>query len=631
MNIINKIRNWYFNRLLKKSYEQSHEISSKNEIQKDSKQEPKAESRIETESKIKTESTIKTESKIEAKITEEINSKKDTNETKTKKQYRKKLNFDSLNQINLFKKSYELSLTELIALSLDKHSLHEAISAINENKTLKKKDTGKKNYNYINKILLEEIERQFTEDYRPFVELVLNSIDAKPKTFKGNYVVNVKTNNNSLVFSDTGESMSLTHMLKSFIIPFSSNKDELDNIGRFGVGFFANLAYCLKNPNKTKLIVDTKNQSDSYRLTFSATSNSIDSIKINIEKLNKLTQGTTIKIEKCEIDKHELNNYLNKYLNYFDPTRAIIKINNNQINQNPDGKTYSEHEKFKWKKELIEQKVRATIKTNNCDWKNKKLKLYSQGIFILEHESSSINAELKFDFPSSIEIVEGRDEFKINSNYESAIQKLYNILLTHANENQSDENILSILRELVPGIKKHLDITPNNIDELTKALFPKRTYIMDDNWTSIQEGDYSNAINFFGDKIKSEIFKPITYEAKKMWQTRLPRLKELMDDKTETLNFAKSQQLVEFMQKQELEFNNISALDTNTNYVLVNIMTKGGNTPFIKSNGTIYINASHKFFQTPDDFISHYGVKSTYERTKGINEKDLESNIIFAR
>ena len=88
---------------------------------------------------------------------------------------------------------YDLPLYDWISIGLNKRSLASAVNAIEKGISLTeviKCNDG--NRRYMEKILREEVVKQFSDRRRPMLEVILNCIDARPGDSQ-NYSIDVKT------------------------------------------------------------------------------------------------------------------------------------------------------------------------------------------------------------------------------------------------------------------------------------------------------------------------------------------------------------------------------------------------------------------------------------------------------
>ena len=132
---------------------------------------------------------------------------------------------------------YDLPLTSWISLCLNRKRLDEIIEKVNNGQPLGEIEHAVINGKYIEKILREEAVKQFSDSKRPTIEVILNSIDARPEDAREDYRIYVDIRRNKFVSADNGNGMSLDEVLRLLIIPFNTEKDGFNQIGSFGVGF----------------------------------------------------------------------------------------------------------------------------------------------------------------------------------------------------------------------------------------------------------------------------------------------------------------------------------------------------------------------------------------------------------
>lgn len=524
---------------------------------------------------------------------------------------------------------YERPLSELISLALDKKTLDTLVTRINKGKKISKiKPHSTSGLKYIEKILSEEVEKQFTEEYRPFIESILNGIDARPKDHEGKYIVKARITNNSFSVEDHGKSMGLKDILQTFIIPFSSDKDRLENIGRFGVGFFSNLIYCLEKPNEAEVILDTNDGENSYKLSFWSTSKTVDGLKVKVQIGTKRKQGTTLEIKGYPMDTG-LRSYIEGYLKYFDPKRAQIEVGWSTVNSLPEGITYWGKETFQTEKGDVKQTVRFTCNPTISWYKDKKLRMYSQGIFILEKKLNA--GEFRLDFPSAIDIVEGRDEFKIDENYFKAIDKAYDMIVEYAGKHAvKSKKTKLILRDMLPSIQEQIGSSfgYERVEKIKKILFPKKVYLLESDYLWHDIGEYADALRFFGKSILPKAYSPTDELASRFWKKHLPGLSSLIEDETAVLAEGNLDELRQYAKKNNIVFENTSALPVEYDYKLVKLKnSKGGFSPLIWTGGSGYINAEHEFLK-PGHFAASYGLFTELLKVRGKEEEAIEEAIL---
>ena len=83
------------------------------------------------------------------------------------------------------KRVYELPVPQLVTTALNRNSLDALVSRIESRRDISDIEAGTPDsQRYMTKMLSEEVEKQFSDERRPLVELVSNAIDAKHKLMR---------------------------------------------------------------------------------------------------------------------------------------------------------------------------------------------------------------------------------------------------------------------------------------------------------------------------------------------------------------------------------------------------------------------------------------------------------------
>ncbi len=519
-------------------------------------------------------------------------------------------------------RKYEKKLVELIAIALNKNNFENLVSRIYKGKTIDNiKPESTEGFGYIEKILTEEIEKQFGDPNRPFIELVLNAIDAKPDDFIGDYTVTVLTKFNEFIVSDNGASMSLDEVLSNFIIPFYSKKSNMEDIGRFGVGFLSNLSFVLEQPRLIYVKVNISREKDAFQIMFHSESENVKDIVVTIERVEPLRQGTDVIITRDLKKSPGLIEYLTRYLEYFNPDNAKIRINKRIINFPQKGETIIRKFPFKKEGKEIEQAIRMTFDFSDTDGENY-VKFYSQGVFISQIKMNFGN--VKIDFPTVIDVVEGRDEFKQDENYIEAMNYIWQLVLAYLKQLDltNIENVNN-MRELIPCLEEAIGKKMPAPGEFIKLIFPHRTYVADSKTSAFKEKDFKNISDFFGPEIFDYLYQPRTTLSEERWREVLGSSMSLVDEFSETRSQGFLSNCMPFIEETDTPFHNVDFLKEKTYYRFVNIQTKGGVSPFLRMGELVYVNIGSKFFHIENDFISEFNNRVNYMRASGNKEKDI--------
>ena len=237
---------------------------------------------------------------------------------------------------------YDLSLIEWICIGLNKTNLNEAMDAIRSSKPIPETAIRKANERYIEKIFREEVKKQFSDSIRPTLEIVLNSIDAKPKDHDGDYIIKARAGVFGYQVKDNGIGMSLDDILQFLIIPFNTNKQGIEEIGRLGVGFLSSFKYCVDYPMRNRISLITKTPKEGYRLEFYATEDNVSSMRMRLSKVRLGKRGTIVRVHKGfdPCDRREVHEFLGNHLSGIPSFVARIKVGKKEVN-NTGEKWYS--------------------------------------------------------------------------------------------------------------------------------------------------------------------------------------------------------------------------------------------------------------------------------------------------
>ncbi len=406
----------------------------------------------------------------------------------------------------LFAREYDLPLTDWILSGLNIDNLQRIVDLIDQNKPLDEIKVYSTNRKFIEKIMREEAIKQFPEQERPVLEVILNSIDAKPENCE-QYNIWVEARPKYVTICDAGKAMTLYDVLSDLIVPFSTQKEGIETIGKFGVGFLSTLNYCLKDL-RNSIDVETNTGLECNKMTFYSTGSEVSDLRMKLNrKVTNLHPGlrsTKVTIRtKNNLDG--LQKYLANQLADIPIQKAAIYVNNEQINPQTPDRLHREVE-FDVKGKKLKQFVSLAIDNNE------RVKLVSQGVRVRERFADSLGAVL--NFPSAVNPVEGRDEFKQNDNYFKAVDCIYDLLeeyLRHVKlEYPSDA---SKLADLVKDVAFATSGHPKNMSTLQKLIFNDKKYIL-------KLGDFSTFEDFIGpelDNIALVTNQASTYEFWKNW------------------------------------------------------------------------------------------------------------------
>lgn len=528
------------------------------------------------------------------------------------------------------KRLYEYPLIDWIGVALNTESLNTVLKTVKEEKALDDFIKPKpENRRYIEKILKEEIHNQFFDYKRPMLEVVLNSIDAKPYDYKGSYNINVKVKRKGFCSSDSGRGMSLEEILKFLIIPFNTEKKGVKEIGRFGVGFLSTFNYCLAEPDRVHLIVNTKNGEEGYIVDFYAKGHEITDLMMSVSNTGKRPSSTKVEIKR-KINKRSVIEYLNDHLKNVPSYVSNIIVNKSCINDDSKFKWYVQPVSLKVLGREVHQKV--GFRASGAGW-HSMIDLASQGVLVKRFRNDYESIDSTVSFPPAVQVVEGRDEFKVDDNYnicvnavfkafeeflkdkENAVFKTFKGPLT---DQEKNEKFISCNTHLIPSLMSALGVTDsskiNNMDSIREILFPGRKYVL------TSQG-MINLKPFFKKVIEDYAFEVQSYQAYAYWKGFYKDEREMLEDILKPVQAFTTQDFISKVDKNKAFYPNlhlISSLlkqqDKCKNVYLVKL-SLGDNCFFLDNNGTnfpLYINTNHPCVQGSLNHSKVYSLISDY-------------------
>ncbi len=530
-------------------------------------------------------------------------------------------------------RTYDLALTEWITVGLNKQTLDKTIDIVENNKSLDPKTINNFNANklYIEKILREEVIKQFSDNRRPVLEVILNSIDARPQNSKDSYKIDIVVDKREFISEDNGKGMSLDEVLRLLIIPFSTEKKPIDDIGRFGVGFLSTFNYCISEPKKNKIIVETKKDNTAYKIVFYATGEHVGDIRMKVQKTRKRNNGTKVYIN-AQLTRHFLMDYLHSSLRNIPDYIAKISLNDTFINV-INNKWYSSPAKMHILDKDIVQPVGLVIGADNLMLKDKEkddsetikagmIRLTAQGVLVKEKYNNGSNCNMIISFPPAIQLVEGRDQFKINDNYYSCVNAAFRALEDHIDTNDKNRTYTAMIADLIPPMMSILKIselkTIPNMDSIRKKLFGDKEYVV-----NINETD--ELIPFYGSVINSKSFVT-TAAACNYWEEYYGNSKAFINTLNNGFKSMTSAAFIGMLKSDKLEqYPNMRALLKCSwfleEYNVINLVSldASGETAFLheadRSKYSLTINTKHPNFEGPFSYNKVYLTLADYFNT----------------
>jgi hypothetical protein len=373
--------------------------------------------------------------------------------------------------------NYDYPLVEWIASCLNRKQLHNLIAAITKGEPIETPFTA--HQALLSKILKEIVTKQFSKSDRPVVELILNAVDAGQGLDEA-CIVKVRAKYNQIEVIDNGKSMDLGEILMFLILPFGTEKAEERSgtyIGRFGIGFFSTLNYCVQNPRNGTVTVRTNMNRQSYEARFYATGNDTATLRLSLQKRSPTGgSGTSVTIKKhFAVDL--LQYYVREEVKSIPSPVAKIYFNGWLLNESqgewrsaPATLTSAEGREFE-QRVSVEQIL------------DPKIVLTSMGVRVKEFNSPALHG-IRILFPGLVNVVTDRGDFAQDGNYYKgvaaafvALQEMMQGSLSQKSGLLTRQDYIELLPSLLSALRlRDLEAIPN-LKELEEFLIPGKRYV----------------------------------------------------------------------------------------------------------------------------------------------------------
>jgi len=375
---------------------------------------------------------------------------------------------------------------------------------------------------YLLKILEEEVGRQFGHPLRPVVELVLNAIDATPERPA---IVDVRIRDGAVTVADAGVGMDLGTILSRLFVPFATDKRAGVDLGRFGVGFFSVIGLGLPDPTSLLIEIETGDGASGWSLRVLADGPEPSCLVCAIRKLAP-TRGTTVRVRSALIDGSDLRVYLRDALHFFPMERAVVHVDGLPIN---DGRYLTGGKLFV---DRLSPEDASCIARSYIGGRGLITGIsagtYHAGVKV---ESCLAIPELALiDFPSAVELTEGRDALKPCRAFRATAAAFYRRLASLSRAAGMSQRAADRLAEVAAQISALMlqsaawsEVAP----ELARAMLgPDRYLVGPERREAI--------IGFLGPAIEPHLFVPESFWAEREWQGFIPGERELFERELET-------------------------------------------------------------------------------------------------
>ncbi|MBI1969577.1 ATP-binding protein [Candidatus Woesearchaeota archaeon] len=505
-------------------------------------------------------------------------------------------------------RTYDLPLVDWIRIGLHRQTLEQVVQAIEHGKPLG--ELGQPNpinVKYIEKILREEIAKQFSHPERPLLEVVLNAIDARPSSFADDYTIQVQLSRKKFAARDNGIGMGVDEILRLLIIPFNTDKSGIEEIGRFGVGFLSTFNYCLHEPGNSTVLVETKRkEGGGYAALFYSTSGEIKDLRLRLQRMHRTRPGTAVRIRRHLGARSLLQMYLKERLKGVPSYHARIVVDGKQINKDSNEKWYAAPVELNIKGNVITQPIGFRIDRDDPNH----ITLSSQGVAV-KHSLSQYGGAI-ISFPSGIQVVEGRDDFKMDKNYRRGIAAAFQAIEKYIQAQERTEEFVGSMASFLPALMSAFKIMKlkdvPNIDGIVAALMPGKRYAL----TNEQLQTFSP---FLGNTVR-ELSFVTSPDGCAYWReifghdltvvADLLKPKEIITPEAFEQRAGEDSSFYPNLRLLAREAKNASF----TGIVLVDVLPPQN--PVMVYNNVLYINASHRYVQGPFNPLKVYSIISGY-------------------
>ncbi|MFT7616237.1 MAG: hypothetical protein ACI8Y7_001066 [Candidatus Woesearchaeota archaeon] len=370
-----------------------------------------------------------------------------------------------------------ISLTDILGLALHKKTYRQLCDQASQGHSLENLEPIANTpaaKHHREKILRAESTRQFSHNFRPVIEFILNAIDARPDTDKA-YDVYVTVKNNNVLVKDPGSGMGLEDVLQTLLVPFQTKKDQHADIGRFGVGFFSGLGYCLQHPNKSKVKVQTTKDGNQTNLTVAAKASTADSLLCDLAVDTAGEDGTMVSVN-FPFKRNEMIDYIRENIQFIDPSKVKVYVNGKLTN---DTKDFAHFEIPVEISGFPKQTSRLSIKR---DSKDTTFSYSSHGVRVWSNDYFP-NFQVNINHPNSSIVVEGRDQFKGDLSYNCAIEQILEYVCSHVTDISDKLGTPITASEFIPSLIRNSGHVMSQchrvLSESIPHIFGDRKYIVD--------------------------------------------------------------------------------------------------------------------------------------------------------
>jgi hypothetical protein len=464
------------------------------------------------------------------------------------------------------------------------------------------------------------------------VELVLNGADAYSSCGAGVVDVTIArrpaahgVSRTSVEVTDRGTGMDLTTILSRLLVPFVTDKQAGVDVGRFGVGFFSVLGLACGGAHgdagaSVELSTGDGKTGWSLRVRPSRSGAAAD-LHCELSRIEP-RRGTSVHLDGTCLPPDALRAYLRETLHFFPARRALLRVDGEPIN---DGSAVAGGRLFTdlasvgpppllARFHLGGKPLATGVATGS----------YHAGVKV---ESCLAISELALvDFPSAVELTEGRDALKPGPAFASVAAAFHRRLVRLAHRAQADRETCDRLAELAAQASALLFQSigwPEAAPMLSRQLLgPDRFLVGPDRAEAL--------LGFLGPRAAACLFVPESFWAEREWQHWMPTERDLLErelevDPPETLASVAARRrdlagLVNLLQR-------APALRS-VCLMLARGRHPGGSIPCLGTRRGVFVREDAPAVRSASSWSELYALRAAFTRASGVREPDFERDLI---
>ena len=469
---------------------------------------------------------------------------------------------------------------------------------------------------YLLKMLDEEIARPFGHPLRPVVELVLNAADASRE---GGLAVDVHAGDGFVEVVDEGEGMDLRAILARLLLPFATDRIPGVHLGRFGVGFFSVLGFGAAHPPSFGLEVETGDGRVGYRFEAHAEAKDAGSFRVALHETAP-RRGTRVRVASALIDSGSVRAYLEDALHFFPPERAVVRIDGVPLN---DGRLVSGGRLFE---EEAGPGLTARFHLGGRGMTpGITAAIYHAGVKV---RACYAVAELALvDFPSAVEITEGRDALKPGPAFTAVAAAFHRRLALLGEEPETRPETRLRIAELAAQISALMlesaafrEVAP----ELCRALLGEGRHL-------VGADRVEAVLGFLGPSAEARLFVPESFWAAREWHGLVSGERELLFDEL----VIDPPEALAVLARRRPELGGLAFLAERTRSAeSVSVsLSRGrrraaGPMPCLGTQHAVLVRADAPAVMAPAGWLDRYALTTSFERALGMREAEVERALI---